>query len=120
MPFLCLFKTTVISVKKRPDFASSGQWEVYIQSNGKEQRAVFDAVMVCSGHHIQPHLPLKSFPGEAAGLLGLEPGLPGISRARLSGQAGFAAVNGDESKSGRDTAGELKDANYHLCFCRSL
>ncbi|XP_063128092.1 dimethylaniline monooxygenase [N-oxide-forming] 2 isoform X2 [Rattus norvegicus] len=57
------FQTTVISVKKRPDFASSGQWDVYVQSNGKEQRAVFDAVMVCSGHHIQPHLPLKSFPG---------------------------------------------------------
>jgi dimethylaniline monooxygenase (N-oxide forming) len=72
LPSLCLFKTTVISVKKRPDFASSGQWEVYTQSNGKEQRTVFDAVMVCSGHHIQPHLPLKSFPGEAAGLLSLE------------------------------------------------
>ncbi|XP_051042075.1 flavin-containing monooxygenase 2 [Phodopus roborovskii] len=57
------FQTTVISVRKRPDFASSGQWEVSTQSNGKEQRAVFDAVMVCSGHHIQPHLPLKSFPG---------------------------------------------------------
>lgn len=57
------FQTTVISVKRRPDFASSGQWEVHTQSNGKEQRAVFDAVMVCSGHHIQPHLPLKSFPG---------------------------------------------------------
>lgn len=57
------FQTTVISVKKRPDFASSGQWEVCVQSGGKEQRAVFDAVMVCSGHHIQPHLPLKSFPG---------------------------------------------------------
>ncbi|XP_029395027.1 dimethylaniline monooxygenase [N-oxide-forming] 2 isoform X1 [Mus pahari] len=57
------FQTTVISVKKRPDFTSSGQWEVYTQSDGKEQRAVFDAVMVCSGHHIQPHLPLKSFPG---------------------------------------------------------
>lgn len=61
-----MFKTTVISVKRRPDFASSGQWEVHTQSNGKEQHAVFDAVMVCSGHHIQPHLPLKSFPGEAS------------------------------------------------------
>ncbi|XP_008846746.1 dimethylaniline monooxygenase [N-oxide-forming] 2 [Nannospalax galili] len=57
------FQTTVLSVKKCPDFASSGQWEVYIQSNGKEQQVVFDAIMVCSGHHIQPHIPLKSFPG---------------------------------------------------------
>lgn len=57
------FQTTVISVKKRPDFASSGQWEVVTQSNSKEQSAVFDAVMVCSGHHILPNIPLKSFPG---------------------------------------------------------
>ncbi|XP_014700659.1 flavin-containing monooxygenase 2 [Equus asinus] len=57
------FQTTVLSVKKRPDFSSSGQWEVVTESNGKEQRAVFDAVMVCSGHHILPHIPLESFPG---------------------------------------------------------
>uniref|UniRef100_UPI001E1B5805 dimethylaniline monooxygenase [N-oxide-forming] 2 n=1 Tax=Jaculus jaculus TaxID=51337 RepID=UPI001E1B5805 len=57
------FQTTVLSVKRRPDFSSSGQWEVCTQNNGKEQCAVFDAVMVCSGHHIQPHIPLTSFPG---------------------------------------------------------
>nr|XP_023422991.1 dimethylaniline monooxygenase [N-oxide-forming] 2 [Cavia porcellus] len=64
--FLCLLrllKTTVLTVKKHPDFSSSGQWEVVTQSDGKEQSAVFDAVMVCSGHHILPHIPLKSFPG---------------------------------------------------------
>ncbi|KAM5239074.1 LOW QUALITY PROTEIN: flavin-containing monooxygenase 2 [Ctenodactylus gundi] len=57
------FQTTVLSVKRRPDFPSSGQWEVATQSNGEEQSAVFDAVMVCSGHHILPYIPLKSFPG---------------------------------------------------------
>ncbi|XP_063096249.1 dimethylaniline monooxygenase [N-oxide-forming] 2 isoform X2 [Cavia porcellus] len=57
------FQTTVLTVKKHPDFSSSGQWEVVTQSDGKEQSAVFDAVMVCSGHHILPHIPLKSFPG---------------------------------------------------------
>ncbi|KAF5916620.1 hypothetical protein HPG69_005415 [Diceros bicornis minor] len=57
------FQTTVLSVKKHPDFSSSGQWEVVTESNGKEQRAVFDAIMVCSGHHILPHIPLESFPG---------------------------------------------------------
>ncbi|XP_007935888.1 dimethylaniline monooxygenase [N-oxide-forming] 2 [Orycteropus afer afer] len=57
------FQTTVLSVKKRPDFSSSGQWEIVTMSNGKEQSAVFDAVMVCSGHHILPHIPLQSFPG---------------------------------------------------------
>lgn len=93
-----MVKTTVISVKKRPDFASSGQWDVYVQSNGKEQRAVFDAVMVCSGHHIQPHLPLKSFPGEAAGLPSLE-----ASRNLASifyGQVGCAAMNRTKSNIG--------------------
>ncbi|XP_030792836.1 dimethylaniline monooxygenase [N-oxide-forming] 2 isoform X1 [Rhinopithecus roxellana] len=57
------FQTTVLSVRKCPDFSSSGQWKVVTQSNGKEQSAVFDAVMVCSGHHFLPHIPLKSFPG---------------------------------------------------------
>nr|UYQ90856.1 flavin-containing monooxygenase 2 [Sus scrofa] len=57
------FQTTVLSVKKRPDFSSSGQWTVVTESNGKEQSVVFDAVMVCSGHHILPHIPLESFPG---------------------------------------------------------
>ncbi|XP_019503343.1 PREDICTED: dimethylaniline monooxygenase [N-oxide-forming] 2 isoform X1 [Hipposideros armiger] len=57
------FQTTVLSVKKRPDFSSSGQWEVVTETRGKEQSAVFDAVMVCSGHHILPYLPLESFPG---------------------------------------------------------
>ncbi|KAI4578217.1 hypothetical protein MJG53_011072 [Ovis ammon polii x Ovis aries] len=57
------FQTTVLSVKKHPDFASSGQWVVVTENNGKEQSAVFDGVMVCNGHHIIPHLPLESFPG---------------------------------------------------------
>lgn len=61
---LCFFKTTVLSVRKCPDFSSSGQWKVVTQSNGKEQSAVFDAVMVCTGHHFLPHIPLKSFPGK--------------------------------------------------------
>uniref|UniRef100_A0A2K6FXG4 Flavin-containing monooxygenase n=2 Tax=Propithecus coquereli TaxID=379532 RepID=A0A2K6FXG4_PROCO len=58
------FQTTVVGVKKCPDFSSSGQWKVVTQSHGQEQSAIFDAVMVCSGHHILPHIPLKSFPGE--------------------------------------------------------
>ncbi|XP_045839144.1 dimethylaniline monooxygenase [N-oxide-forming] 2 [Meles meles] len=57
------FQTTVLSVKKHPDFSSSGQWEVVTECNSKKQSAVFDAVMVCSGHHILPHMPLESFPG---------------------------------------------------------
>ncbi|XP_057228762.1 LOW QUALITY PROTEIN: flavin-containing monooxygenase 5-like [Malurus melanocephalus] len=57
------FRTSVCRVSKRPDFASSGQWEVVTESEGKQEMAVFDAVLVCSGHHTDAHLPLSSFPG---------------------------------------------------------
>ncbi|NXR32659.1 FMO5 monooxygenase, partial [Zosterops hypoxanthus] len=57
------FRTSVCHVSKRPDFASSGQWEVVTESEGKQEAAVFDAVLVCSGHHTDAHLPLSSFPG---------------------------------------------------------
>ncbi|NP_001075714.1 flavin-containing monooxygenase 5 [Oryctolagus cuniculus] len=57
------FKTTVCSVKKRPDFSTSGQWEVLTECEGKKESAVFDGVLVCTGHHTSAHLPLESFPG---------------------------------------------------------
>lgn len=57
------FKTTVCSVKKQPDFSTSGQWQVVTEHEGKEQVDVFDGVLVCTGHHTDPHLPLDSFPG---------------------------------------------------------
>ncbi|EGW10325.1 Dimethylaniline monooxygenase [N-oxide-forming] 4 [Cricetulus griseus] len=57
------FKTTVCSVTKRPDFSETGQWDVVIETEGKQDRAVFDAVMVCTGQFLNPHLPLESFPG---------------------------------------------------------
>ncbi|KAG2461387.1 FMO5 monooxygenase, partial [Polypterus senegalus] len=60
------FKTTVRRVKMRPDFARSGQWEVVTAtSGGLEESAIFDGVMVCTGHHTYPHLPLQDFPGES-------------------------------------------------------
>ncbi|XP_032245369.1 dimethylaniline monooxygenase [N-oxide-forming] 4 isoform X1 [Halichoerus grypus] len=57
------FRTTVCSITKRPDFSESGQWDVVTETEGKQERAVFDAVMVCTGHYLKPHLPLESFPG---------------------------------------------------------
>ncbi|XP_030626994.1 dimethylaniline monooxygenase [N-oxide-forming] 5-like [Chanos chanos] len=58
------FQTTVRSVKQRPDFSRSGQWEVVIElRDGQRETHVFDAVMVCSGHYNYPNLPLKDFPG---------------------------------------------------------
>ncbi|KAM4023002.1 dimethylaniline monooxygenase [N-oxide-forming] 2-like isoform 1-T3 [Anomaloglossus baeobatrachus] len=57
------FKTLVISVKKCNDFESSGQWYVTTEKDGKQETTIFDAVMVCSGHHTDPFYPLESFPG---------------------------------------------------------
>ncbi|XP_036917525.1 flavin-containing monooxygenase 5 isoform X2 [Sturnira hondurensis] len=57
------FQTTVCSVKKQPDFSTSGQWEVVTESEGKKKVNVFDGVMVCTGHHTNAYLPLESFPG---------------------------------------------------------
>ncbi|XP_019357457.1 PREDICTED: dimethylaniline monooxygenase [N-oxide-forming] 4-like [Gavialis gangeticus] len=57
------FKTTVHSVRKCPDFSASGQWEIVTEANGEQKSSIFDAVMVCTGHYTEPHLPLDSFPG---------------------------------------------------------
>ncbi|XP_048064530.1 flavin-containing monooxygenase 5-like isoform X6 [Megalobrama amblycephala] len=58
------FQTKVLHVTPRPNFPHSGQWDVEIESkDGLREKQVFDAVMVCTGHHCHPHLPLKDFPG---------------------------------------------------------
>ncbi|XP_075843576.1 dimethylaniline monooxygenase [N-oxide-forming] 4-like [Microtus pennsylvanicus] len=57
------FKTTVCSVTQRPDFSETGQWDVVTETEGKQHSAVFDAIMVCTGHFMSPRLPLESFPG---------------------------------------------------------
>ncbi|NXE95917.1 FMO1 monooxygenase, partial [Menura novaehollandiae] len=55
--------TTVVSIRKRPDFATTGQWNVVTEADGKQTSHVFDAVMVCSGNFSEPSLPLHCFPG---------------------------------------------------------
>lgn len=57
------FKTSVCSIKKRPDFATTGQWDVTTEHEGKQETQVFDAILVCIGHHTSPNIPLHSFPG---------------------------------------------------------
>ncbi|KAM9186765.1 flavin-containing monooxygenase 5-like [Mergus octosetaceus] len=57
------FGTSVCRVSKSPDFATTGRWEVVTESEGKQQSHVFDAVLVCTGHHTDAHLPLHAFPG---------------------------------------------------------
>ncbi|XP_030887152.1 dimethylaniline monooxygenase [N-oxide-forming] 1 [Leptonychotes weddellii] len=57
------FKTKVCKVTKCPDFTVTSQWEVVTQHEGKQESAIFDAVMVCTGFLTNPYLPLDSFPG---------------------------------------------------------
>ncbi|XP_016144476.1 dimethylaniline monooxygenase [N-oxide-forming] 5-like isoform X1 [Sinocyclocheilus grahami] len=58
------FQTTVRSVRQRPDFSNSGQWEVVtVDRGGREETHVFDGVLVCAGHYTQPIKPLSDFSG---------------------------------------------------------
>ncbi|XP_048214143.1 flavin-containing monooxygenase 5-like [Perognathus longimembris pacificus] len=57
------FQTKVCRVKKRPDFSSSGQWEVVVEMDGKQKTCIFDGIMICSGHYNQKHFPLQDFSG---------------------------------------------------------
>ncbi|XP_060088582.1 flavin-containing monooxygenase 3-like [Heteronotia binoei] len=57
------FKTLVIHVKKRPDFSTTGQWEVETETEGQMESDIFDAVMVCSGHHVYPNNPANEYTG---------------------------------------------------------
>ncbi|XP_021121117.1 dimethylaniline monooxygenase [N-oxide-forming] 3 isoform X2 [Heterocephalus glaber] len=57
------FSTLITSIIKRPDFSITGQWDVTTEKDGKKASAVFDAVMICSGHHVYPNIPKESFPG---------------------------------------------------------
>lgn len=62
--YQCPSQTAVVSVRHSPHFAVTGQWEVETQRReGQKETHVFDAVIVCTGHFTQPHLPLRDFPG---------------------------------------------------------
>ncbi|NXA19156.1 FMO1 monooxygenase, partial [Ibidorhyncha struthersii] len=45
------FGTTVVSVRKRPDFATTGQWDVVTEADGKQTSHIFDAVMKFQGQY---------------------------------------------------------------------
>uniref|UniRef100_A0A2R9BWN6 Flavin-containing monooxygenase n=1 Tax=Pan paniscus TaxID=9597 RepID=A0A2R9BWN6_PANPA len=57
------FETLVSSIKKCPSFLVTGQSVVVTEKDGKQESTIFDAVMICSGHHVYPNLPTDSFPG---------------------------------------------------------
>uniref|UniRef100_A0A8C6T8I6 Flavin-containing monooxygenase n=1 Tax=Neogobius melanostomus TaxID=47308 RepID=A0A8C6T8I6_9GOBI len=57
-------KTKVLHIKQRTDFTRSGKWDVEIENkDGQKEKHIFDAVLICIGHHCNPHLPLQDFPG---------------------------------------------------------
>jgi len=64
------YNTEVILIKKAENFTKYGQWVINYRNRktGEEKTEVFDAVLVCTGHHAEkyePELPgLKSFKGK--------------------------------------------------------
>ncbi|MBZ3890603.1 Dimethylaniline monooxygenase [N-oxide-forming] 5 [Sciurus carolinensis] len=77
-------KTTVYSVKKRPNFSSSGQWEVVTECEGKKKVNVFDGVVHCTGHHTNANLSLESFPGISSFYI-----VPNNNKKVVQGSASF-------------------------------
>lgn len=61
MPYI-QFETLVKHCALLPD----GRWEVTTVKEGIEQKAVFDALAVCNGHHWQPRMP--EYPGHFEGV----------------------------------------------------
>ncbi|XP_062919872.1 flavin-containing monooxygenase 5-like isoform X2 [Mobula hypostoma] len=58
------FATNVCSITQRTDFSTTGQWDVVTSdTEGNLETTTFDAILVCTGHHADPHLPLDTFPG---------------------------------------------------------
>ncbi|UYV69878.1 hypothetical protein LAZ67_7001063 [Cordylochernes scorpioides] len=58
------FRHKVIEVRKAEDYQKTGRWRVRIKDlqNEKEFEEIFDAVMICTGHHVFPLEP--KFPGQ--------------------------------------------------------
>lgn len=58
------FNTKVLQIKQRSDFSKSGHWDVETENkDGKKEKHIFHAVMICIGHHCNPNMPLQDFPG---------------------------------------------------------
>ncbi|XP_006815032.1 dimethylaniline monooxygenase [N-oxide-forming] 2-like [Saccoglossus kowalevskii] len=52
------FNTKVLKIKPVANFSQTGQWEVYVKTNGQsERKEVYDAVMCCTGLNSSPYMP---------------------------------------------------------------
>ncbi|XP_077517360.1 flavin-containing monooxygenase 5-like isoform X1 [Amblyomma americanum] len=63
------FNTEVTRVVKGEDYDETGRWDVTYRTKGQPPRTeTFDGVLVCSGHHVIPHVPtfkgLEKFKGQ--------------------------------------------------------
>ena len=57
------YQTYVKYVTPADDYDTTGKWRVELKSrkDDSEWQEIFDAVLVCSGHHVEPNIP--DFPG---------------------------------------------------------
>ena len=57
------YQTYVKHVTPADDYDTTGKWRLELKSreDDKEWQEIFDAVLVCSGHHVEPNIP--DFPG---------------------------------------------------------
>lgn len=62
----------MVNVKKSEDFKTSGKWSVTTRdvTTGQTEDHVFDAVMLCTGHHADKNVP--DFPGISEYILKLQ------------------------------------------------
>uniref|UniRef100_A0A147BGF9 Flavin-containing monooxygenase n=2 Tax=Ixodes ricinus TaxID=34613 RepID=A0A147BGF9_IXORI len=52
------FNTDVVKVSKSSDYDETGRWVVTVKTLGQDPvTETFDGVLVCSGHHVYPHVP---------------------------------------------------------------
>ncbi|CAJ0585873.1 unnamed protein product, partial [Mesorhabditis spiculigera] len=55
------FETEVLKVYRASDYETTGRWVVETKRAGHTETQTFDAVLVCTGHHVYPMIP--TFPG---------------------------------------------------------
>lgn len=48
-------QTKVQNIKKRSDFSFSGQWDVVVESDEKQETLVFGGILVCSGCYLSTY-----------------------------------------------------------------
>ncbi|KAL4218994.1 Cyclopentanone 1 [Mactra antiquata] len=57
------FQHEIISITKHPEFSTSGQWRIVVKDivNDITTEIIYDAVLICTGHHADVNIP--TFPG---------------------------------------------------------